>query len=178
MSKKNIFAISGSLRSGSSNHAILRFLADGLPSYINYTIYDNLATVPPFDPNMDQYPLPKAVTELRALIARADAIIICTPEYAFGVPGQLKNTLDWLVSSGSLADKLVAFITASSVGTNAHSALGLILRALSANITNETSLLIPFIRAKIDTEGRIIDEAVHESLEKLFNEVLIRLTFK
>ena len=62
MSKKNIFAISGSLRSGSSNHAILRVLADRVPSDINYTIYDNLATVPPFDPGVDQEPLPKAVT--------------------------------------------------------------------------------------------------------------------
>ena len=175
MLNKNIFAISGSLRSGSSNHAILRFLADRVSSDINYTIYDNLPTVPPFDPDSDQYPLPKAVTEFRSLIAWADAVIICTPEYAFGVPGQLKNALDWLVSSGSMVDKPVALITASSVGTNAHSALGLILRALSANITDEISLLIPFIRAKMDTEGRIIDEGTRESLEKLFNEVLMAI---
>jgi len=175
MSKKNIFAISGSLRSGSSNHAILRVLADRVPSDINYTIYDNLATVPPFDPGVDQEPLPKAVTELRGLIAQADAIIICTPEYAFGVPGQLKNALDWLVSSGSMADKPVALITASSVGTNAHFALGLILRALSADIADATSLLIPFIRAKMDTGGRIIDEGTLERLEKLFNEVLMAI---
>jgi hypothetical protein len=71
-----------------------------------------------------------------------------------------------------MADKPVSVITASSVGTNAHSALTLILGALNADIADETSLLIPFIRAKMDTEGRIIDKGTRESLEKLFTEVL------
>ncbi len=105
---KNIFAISGSLRAGSSNHAILRFMGKMAPADTSYTIYDSLAQIPPFDPGLDnEYP-PDAVMELRGFINHADAVIICTPEYAFGVPGQLKNALDWTVSSGSLS-KLIRF---------------------------------------------------------------------
>ena len=111
-----IFTIPGSLRSGSSNHNILKFLGTLVPDGINYTIYDSLATIPPFDPGLDNDTTPQPVAELHRLITNADAIIICTPEYAFGVPGQLKNALDWLVSSGTLVDKPVALITASSSG--------------------------------------------------------------
>jgi len=116
MSTKSILTIPGSLRNGSSNHNILRYLGTLAHDTINYTIYDSLATIPPFDPGLDHDTPPQAVIEMRKLITNADAVIICTPEYAFGVPGQLKNALDWLVSSSTLVDKPVALITASSSG--------------------------------------------------------------
>ncbi|HEX8020122.1 NAD(P)H-dependent oxidoreductase, partial [Mucilaginibacter sp.] len=114
--KGNILAVSGSLRSGSSNHHILRFLSGLTPADINYFIYDRLADIPPFDPGLDHEHPPEAVSELRSFMKNAAGIVICTPEYAFGVPGQLKNMLDWMVSSSSLVDKPVTLITASSVG--------------------------------------------------------------
>jgi chromate reductase len=166
---KTIFSISGSLRSSSSNHNILKFLGTMVPADINYTIYGDLAQIPPFDPGLDNETPPEAVTELRNAIAQSDAVIICTPEYAFGVPGQLKNALDWLVSSSTLVDKPVALITASSVGENAHKALLLILGALSANVIAEATLLIPFIRAKMGTDGNITNEATRNNLENAFN---------
>ncbi len=172
---KNIFAISGSLRTGSSNHAILRFLAKMAPADVSLTIYDGLATIPPFDPGNDQEPAPDAVSKFRNLIDQADAVIICTPEYAYGVPGQLKNALDWTVSSGSLDNKLMALITASTGGENAHAALLLILGALSANLSKEATLLIPFIRAKMDTEGNIIDTDTREKLQAIFSALLNEL---
>jgi len=169
---KNIFAISGSLRSGSSNHTILRFLSKMAPADVNFTIYDALAQIPPFDPGNDHESPPDAVLELRNFIKHADAVIICTPEYAYGVPGQLKNALDWTVSSGSLIDKRLALITASTGGGNAHAALLLILGALSANVLKDATLLIPFVRSKIDGNGNIIDEATAESLKKSFNALV------
>src|SRR3569833_418612 len=96
-----IFAIPGSLRAGSSNHAILTFLGKLAPVNTAYIIYDGLADIPAFDPGLDNDDPPKTVAELRNQLAKADAIIICTPEYAYGVPGALKNALDWMVSSGS-----------------------------------------------------------------------------
>jgi chromate reductase len=170
--KKNIFALSGSLRAGSSNHNILRFLAKLAPPEINFTIYDNLAQIPPFDPGLDYESPPDMVFEFRSFIAHADAIIICTPEYAYGVPGQLKNALDWTVSSGSLVDKPLALITASTGGENAHAALLLILGALSANVLTDATLLIPFIRAKMDREGNVADAATAESLRRAFGMLL------
>ncbi len=139
---KQIFAISGSLRAGSSNHNVLRFLQTMASDNINFNIYDSLAQIPPFDPGNDHEVPPHAVSELRNLVKYADAIIICTPEYAFGVPGQLKNALDWMVSSGSFSGKATALITASTSGDSAHESLLKTLSAIDASLSNDTSLLI------------------------------------
>ena len=171
MPYKNIFAISGSLRAGSSNHNILKHIGSLLPSDVNYHIYDALSSIPPFDPGVDNDTPPEAVIALRNAIIAADAIIICTPEYAFGVPGQLKNALDWLVSSSTLVDKPVVLITASLGGENAHASLQLTLNALSANITD--TLLIQFIRSKMDVDGNVTDEKVKIGLEQVATKLLI-----
>ncbi|WP_114938025.1 NADPH-dependent FMN reductase [Mucilaginibacter endophyticus] len=170
--KGNILAISGSLRSGSSNHNILRFLGGLAPADINYCIYDRLADIPPFDPELDHDHPPQAVAELRGLMKTASGIIICTPEYAFGVPGQLKNMLDWMVSSSSLVDKPVALVTASSVGSHAHAALLLTLGALSAKVIDGATLLIPFIRSKIDASGNITDLETENALRNVMEVFL------
>jgi len=170
MVSKNIFAISGSLRSGSSNHNILRFLGGLMPADVDYTIYEDLAQIPPFDPGLDNEHPPQTVIDFRNKIANADIVIICTPEYAFGVPGQLKNALDWTVSSSTLVDKQVVLITASSVGDSAHASLLKTLGALSANVIAD--LLVPFIRAKIDSDGQIMDEGLKVDLGVILVTIL------
>ncbi|MBD1366003.1 NAD(P)H-dependent oxidoreductase [Mucilaginibacter sp. ZT4R22] len=172
MSKKSIFAIPGSLRSGSSNHAILNHISGLIPVDINYFIYNRLAAIPPFDPGLDNEHPPEAVAELRSLITSADAIIICTPEYAYGVPGQLKNALDWMVSSSSVVDKPVALITASLGGEAAHAAMQLILGALSARVIPEAALLVQFVRSKVNGDGVITDHETEERVKKLVEELL------
>ncbi|MDB5150347.1 MAG: azr 2 [Mucilaginibacter sp.] len=174
--KGSILAISGSLRSGSSNHNILRFLSRLAPADISYFIYDRLADIPPFDPELDHEHPPEAVAELRSFMKNASGIVICTPEYAFGVPGQLKNMLDWMVSSSSLVDKPVALITASSVGSHAHAALLLTLGAFSAKVIDGATLLIPFIRSKIDTDGNITDEETEKALREVMKVFLKELS--
>jgi chromate reductase len=170
--KKTIFAISGSLRSGSSNHNILNFLKKLAPSDISFFIYDRLADIPPFDPGNDTDKVNEPVFELRSLIKHADAIIICTPEYAYGVPGQLKNALDWTVSSGSFSGTPTALITASTGGENAHAALIKILGAIDADLQQNTTLLISFIRSKMDGDGNIIDVETADSLKAVFDALL------
>lgn len=165
---KKILAISGSLRQGSSNHAILTYLGSIAPADIEYTIYNNLALIPPFDPGLDTDTPPDAVTELRLLLTEADGLIICTPEYAFGVPGSLKNMLDWLVSSSTLVDKPVALITASLGGEYAHASLLLTLGALTAKLSDDTNLLIQFIRSKVDADGNVKDEETVKKLQDAF----------
>ena len=175
MNKKSIFAIPGSLRSGSSNHAILNHIGGLIPADINYIIYDRLAAIPPFDPGLDNENPPEAVAELRSLITNADAIIICTPEYAYGVPGQLKNALDWMVSSSSFVDKPVALITASLGGESAHAAMHLILGALSAKVIPEATLLVQFVRSKVNAEGVITDGETVERIGKVVEELVTSL---
>lgn len=171
MSAKTIFAIPGSLRAGSSNHNILLHLAGLAPSDIDFNIYNELHSIPPFDPGLDNDTPPAAVAGLRSNIDHADAVIICTPEYAFGVPGQLKNALDWLVSSGTLVDKPVVLITASSSGEYAHPSLLGTLGALSANVVEDACLLVPFIRSKM-SDGKVVDEGLKRDLERSLKELL------
>lgn len=97
--------------------------------------------------------------------------MICTPEYAFGVPGSLKNAIDWIVASGEFIDKPVGLITASSQGEKGHAALLLILTAVSAMIVEKATLLISFVRAKLDGQGKVKDPQVSKDL----NRVLLAL---
>jgi chromate reductase len=165
---KKILAISGSLRQGSSNHAILTYLGSIVSADIEYTIYNDLALIPPFDPGLDTDTPPASIAELRQLLTGADGLIICTPEYAFGVPGSLKNMLDWMVSSSTLVDKPVALITASLGGEHAHASLLLTLGALSTNVIEGGTLLIQFIRSKMDPNGNIKDEETVKKLQDVF----------
>ena len=164
---KNILAISGSLRDGSSNHNILQFLRKLMPEGFNYITYNGLREIPAFDPGIDNDNLPSPVSDLRKQLSRADGIIICTPEYAFGVPGALKNALDWTVSSGSFSGKPTALITASTGGENAHEAMVKILGAIDAKLTPETTLLIQFVRSKMDSSGIIADPETLQKLQSL-----------
>ncbi|ASU34869.1 NADPH-dependent FMN reductase [Mucilaginibacter xinganensis] len=172
---KRILAISGSLRQGSSNYNILRLFEKLAPGNIEYFIYDQLVQIPPFDPSFDNESAAGAVFELRNLIEKADGIIICTPEYAFGIPGQLKNALDWTVSSGSFSGKPTALITASTGGENAHPALLKVLGALDADLSESTTLLISFIRSKMDASGNITDAETAEKLNAVFEALLLRI---
>ena len=94
-----------------------------VPPFVDYLFYEGLGGIPPFAATPDDNDSPKTVVELRTMIKEADGVLICTPEYAFGVPGVLKNALDWTVSSGDLTNKPVALITASTGGDKAHASL-------------------------------------------------------
>src|ERR1700749_1455607 len=109
-SKINILAISGSLKSTSSNTAILKALSKFYPDLVNFTIYQGLDELPHFNPEKEMGN--DSVRKFKEQLKKADGVIISTPEYAFGVPGTLKNALDWTVSSGELNEKPVIAISA------------------------------------------------------------------
>jgi chromate reductase len=173
--QRSILAVSGSLRTNSSNTNILLGLANEVPYNIRYSIYDGLDGLPHFNPALDGNEAPQQVLAWRRQIAAADAVIICTPEYAFGVPGSLKNALDWTVSSGEFVGKPVALITASSVGEHAHAALLLTLGAISANVINGATLLIPFIRSKMDASGNITDHETARHITDVFHQLILSI---
>lgn len=156
----NILAISGSLRAGSSNTAILHAAAALAPDGMQIRIYEGLGDLPHFSPEIDGDEPVTAVQILRTLLRESDGVIICTPEYAYGMPGSLKNALDWTVSSGEFLGKPVAAISASpsaAGGERAHAWLLSTLTALAADIVQDSSLIIPFIRKKLTAEGEITD---------------------
>lgn len=153
--KPKILAISGSLRENSSNISILKIVSKILADQADIEIYDGLGTLPFFSPEIDTENPPPIIKLFREKLNTSDGVIICTPEYAFGVPGVLKNALDWTVSSAEFTKKPTALITASSVGEKGHQALQYTLQAIDANVQKETLLLIPFIRTKINSNGEI-----------------------
>src|SRR5262249_47022129 len=108
-----VLAISGSLRSGSSNTILLRAAAELAPRGLCVILYGGLADLPHFNPDLDdEANPPPQVREFRDALRAADGLMICSPEYAHGVPGSLKNALDWVVGSGELSGKPVALINA------------------------------------------------------------------
>ena len=168
----NILAISGSLRPNSSNGSIIDKISQLAPAGVIINLYNGTSALPHFNPDMDTDTPPATVTALRKLLANADGVLICTPEYAFGVPGSLKNVLDWTVSSGELVDKPVALITASSSGSHAHASLLLTLGAISAKVAEDAALLIPFVRTKVNADGSITDAETLASLKKVLDALI------
>lgn len=164
-----ILALSGSLRADSSNQTLLRVLAEVAPSHVRVQVYEGLAHLPPFSPGPDDEP-PATVSDLRRQLADADGVLICTPEYAFGIPGALKNALDWTVGSGEFYGKPVALITASSLGEKAHQALQWVFEALGANVV--VTLLVANVRTKVNAEG-ITDLATRAAVEGAMRELII-----
>jgi NAD(P)H-dependent FMN reductase len=164
----HILAISGSLRASSSNTTLVRFLTRLAPEHIQVTLYEGLADLPHFTPDLDGDHSPDSVRTLRGLLQEADGMLICTPEYAFGVPGVLKNALDWTVSTGDLSGKPVAVMSASSLwsgGDKAHASLLLTLTALGANVPEGGKLMIPTVGKKIDAEGEVTDPETIQQLK-------------
>ena len=164
--KHKILAISGSLREGSSNNIIIELISGMIPEQIEYHIYKELASIPAFDDSDSE-----VVNRFRQQVREADAVLICTPEYAFGVPGALKNALDWTVSTGDFDQKPVALITASSVGDKGHASLINTLTALGTNRVDGASLLISFIRAKLNN-GQFTDKPTEEAVRNVVNVLI------
>ena len=165
-----IVAIPGSLRSNSSTHKIIKAFGGKLPAEIEFEIYGQLQNLPHFN---DSDEIPAAVNELHNLITTADGIFFCIPEYAFGVPGSLKNALDWMVGSTVLTDKPVAVITAATGGDKAHASLLLTLTALSANIAEGGTLLISFVRSKLNENGEVKDAETEEAIASVATALLL-----
>jgi NAD(P)H-dependent FMN reductase len=171
-----LFAISGSLRAGSSATALARALATVVPPGTTFTLYDELESIPPFHPDRDREgdTAPAPVARLRAALQAADAVVISTPEYAFGVPGVLKNALDWTVASGDFADKPTAVISSSPSdlgGDKAYASLVLTLRAMQARLPVNGGLVVPFVRQKVDAAGTVVDRETTSALRALVAEL-------
>lgn len=163
-----IIAICGSLRAQSSNLALLR-AATNLG--VDVQIYEGLASLPHFNPDddLEGATSPPAVAALRKLLAEADGILISSPEYAHGVPGSLKNMLDWLVSDGALVDKPVALINASPVGGEfARDALVETLKTMNWRVTGTWSSPKKVRDENVDDD---VVAVIREALESLVSEV-------
>lgn len=141
----HLLAISGSLRAQSSNQTLLRAGMLVAPAGMTITLYDGIGRLPHFNPDDDVEPLPSAVASWRDQVAGADGLLISSPEYARGVPGSLKNALDWLVSDTRLYGKPMALWHAAPAtrGDAAKAQLELILTTMSGQLIEAASVTVP-----------------------------------
>ncbi len=162
----HILAISGSLRAASSNTTVLQALSALAPPNVTISMYDQLADLPYFNPDLDREgdPPPASVAELRAQIGRADGLVICSPEYAHGVPGVLKNALDWLVSSLEFPSKPVALINISPRATHAQASLAETLATMSAALIADPAFTIALPRERRDLAGMLAGPDIAQAL--------------
>jgi chromate reductase len=165
----NILAISGSLRARSTNTEVLRALGMVAPDGTSVTLYLGLASLPHFNPDLDGDGAepPPAVRELRLQVAKVDAIVICSPEYAHGVPGSLKNALDWLVSGDEIPFKPVGLINASSRATHAQESLAETLRTMSTRVIPEASPTLALDGRRLEADSIAGDPVFAEPLREV-----------
>jgi NAD(P)H-dependent FMN reductase len=162
----HILAVSGSLRAASSNTAVLRAVIALAPEDVEITLYGGLGDLPHFNPDLDGDIVPPPVEDLRASLRAADGLLISCPEYAHGVPGVMKNALDWLVSTtrGEIVGKPVALINASARSTWAQASLQETLTVMSARFLPEACVTLPLTTAKLDAAGLAADPEISRIL--------------
>jgi NAD(P)H-dependent FMN reductase len=164
-----IMLISGSTREASGNTAALRTVRTLAAGEVDARMYEGLAALPAFNPDLDNGDpeiLPPVVRELRARIASAAAILFCTPEYAGTLPGSLKNLLDWTVGGGEMDAKPVGWINvaAGGRGRGAEEHLAMVLRYVGARAVDGACVRLPIAREALGSDGLVTDTDIRDGL--------------
>ena len=187
-----ILALSGSLRTGSSNSALLRAAARLVPDGTDFSLYEGLALLPPFNPdretelydtaapglryrdNLDDRGL-LAVRDLNERVRQADGLLVACPEYARGVPGAFKNALDWLVGSNAFVCKPFVQFNASPRASHAQAALRLTLETMSGLFVEEAALSVPLLNRGLGPDDILADPSLAEPIRAALRAFVTRL---
>jgi len=167
-----VLGIAGSHRSGSYNQALLRAAREVAPVGMEIEVFD-IRRLPFYDGDVEAAGDPASVTALKEAIRDADALLIATPEYNRGVPGVLKNAIDWASRpplASPLTNKPVAIIGASTGrgGTaRAQEQLRSALEYSRAQLLEQPEVLVPEAYMAFDGEGRLVDVSIREDLAEL-----------
>jgi chromate reductase len=179
-----ILGIAGSLRSGSLNRALLRAAVEQAPHDMAIDIFD-LAQVPLYNGDVEAAGVPPGIAALKQAIAKADGVLLATPEYNHGVPGVMKNAVDWASRpprEAPLGGKPVGIIGASpgQTGTaRGQSQLRQAFEFTNSYCMPQPELLVFRAHEKFDAEGRLTDATTAEYLSKYlaaFGEWVRRFT--
>ena len=165
-----ILAISGSLREKSSNTILLNAASLIALDRVQFILCRELENLPHFNPDLDGENAPLRVVQFRNMVSQADGVVISSPEYAHGVPGSLKNALDWLVSSGEIVGKPCALVNASSRSHHAHEQLVEILTTMAAKVTIQTTIALPAAKNDLDETAIIEDQQLRNLLSVLIKD--------
>ncbi len=174
MPGNKIFVINGSASAGSSNERIIDHIKGLMKESFEITIFNDLKSLPHFDPQLSAGNPPQAIKDLRSRIEHSAGVIICTPEYIFSIPSGLKNAIEWCVATVIFTDKPTGIITASAHGQKAHDELIMIMKTVGAKVDDNAMLLIQGVKGKVSPEGEVTDTGTKEGLLK-FSEAFIEL---
>jgi chromate reductase len=180
MSAIRILGLSGSLRSGSHNTALLRAAALSLPSGAELEVYDGLRDLPPYDADLDVEPQPETVARLRQAIADADGVLVSTPEFNGSIPGVLKNALDWAsrpFPDSALKGKPVAVVGASTGlfgAVWAQAETKKILGIIGADVL-DGELPVGQASGAFGDDGHLIEPDLRKALEELLGVLAARM---
>ena len=172
-----VLGISGSLRDASYNTQLLRAAGRLFPGDVEFSVWDGLKAVPPYDEDDDRDPAPEGAQRLRDAVAGADAILFATPEYNSSVPGQLKNAIDWAsrpLATNALRNKPVAVIGASTGmfgAVWAQADLRKVLAATGARVV-EGEVAVGHAQTRFDEEGNLTDENLVEQLDEVVRTLI------
>ena len=169
-----VLAISGSLRRASINTAALEALSRLAPHGVSVLVYRDLAKLPPFNPDDDveDDPKPEPVETFRQLVGASDAIVIAAPEYAHGLPGGLKNALDWLVASETFAGKRVVLINTSARAFHAQAGLREVLGTMAARLMPEAFVTLPLGARTVSAEEVLKDATCARRLKETLDALI------
>jgi chromate reductase len=171
-----ILGISGSLRRGSHNRKLLRAAASSLPPGAELVEWDGLAALPAFDEDLELTP-PATVQAFLDEVARADALLIATPEYNASVPGSLKNALDWAsrpFPANVLREKPSAVVGASTGlfgAVWAQAEVRKVLKASGAHVV-EAELPVGLADTAFDPDGALVNDELAENLRDLLGDLV------
>ena len=169
-----ILAISGSLRIGSLNTALVRTARDLAPAGVEIELFDGLDSIPAFSEDREAV-LPEPVQDLNRRIREADALLVATPEYNGSAPGALKNALDWASRPhgiGPLVAKPAAVIGASPTAFGAKWAQEQIRRALmlSGSMVIDAELAVANANDKF-AGGELVDAETRDAVARVVTEL-------
>jgi len=182
MRRPKLLGISGSLRRESYNTAILRTLQEALAPGVDLAIHP-LNDVPLYDQDEDTATPPAAVAALRQAIADAEGLIVVSPEFNYGVPGVLKNALDWAsrpYGAAPLIGKPVLTVTASPAftgGVRAQAQLNETLLATQSRLVIRPQTVIGAVHEKVEA-GRLVDPAALQFTLQAVNDLLVEAGFE
>jgi chromate reductase len=172
-----VCGIAGSLRRGSYNHALLRAARELAPEGMELRTFERMAEIPLFNEDVEAQGDPEPVQALKRAITEADALLIATPEYNHGVPGVLKNAIDWAsrpAGDSALTGKPAAIFGASPgvVGTaRAQSQLRQALVFTDSPTLPQPEVLVYRAHVKFDAEGRLTDEQTRRFVGTLLRQL-------
>jgi len=174
-----VLGISGSLRRDSYNTALLRHAGELLEAEgAEVEIYDGLRTIPPFDEDDELESGPGPVAQLRAAVARADAVFIATPEYNSSIPGTLKNAFDWLsrpFAANAMRNKPAAVVGASTGAFGAvwaQAELRKVLATMGARVV-EGEVVVGHAMDRFDAAGHLNDANLEEQVGEVVSALVV-----